>query len=145
MYIYILTNTVNGNQYVGQSVHDPLKTGGRVGQHLKLQDKECCAIHNAVKKYGRDAFDVEVIPYLGASQSALDAIERWQIDKRNTLRPNGYNIRTGGLGGRLSVETRQKIGESNKGKKRSVETREKMSELKKGKKRKSFHLKPFKR
>lgn len=39
MYIYILTNKMNGKQYVGQSINDPLKTGGRVYEHFRRSKK----------------------------------------------------------------------------------------------------------
>ena len=134
MYIYILTNGVNGKQYVGQSIHDPLGSAGRVKEHLSLRYKGCHVLHNALLKYGVESFEVEVIPYLGASQEALNAIEQWYIVKEKTLTPDGYNISSGGKsGGTASLETRRKLSEAHRGKEKSVEHREKIGNAHKGK------------
>ena len=142
MYIYIITNIADGHrQYVGQSLHDPMYSGGRVQKHLKLHSPKCPEIHNAVKEYGADNFDIEIIHYPGASQDAINAIEGWYIEKLKTQKPNGYNIRSGGARGKHAEETRQKIGEANKrqkGKKLSAETRQKISEANKGEKNPFF-------
>lgn len=141
MYIYILTNSVNGKKYIGQSINDPLWVHGRVPKHFSGKTKGCSAIHAAIKKYGKDVFDVEVIHYPGASIEALNAIEEWQIVKHGTLSPNGYNLKSGGGNGRYSLESRQKMSDSHKGKvawnkgvSPSVKSRQKMSESHKGKK-----------
>ena len=89
--IYIITNTKNGMQYVGQS-QDIEK---RVQQHLSGNSHNP-EIKRDIKRHGRHAFSTELIEYPGVSGKALDAIERWQILKRNTLTPAGYNATIGG-------------------------------------------------
>jgi hypothetical protein len=41
-----------------------------------------------------------------------------------TLSPDGYNLKEGGAGGKLSEETKRRIGDGNKGKIVSKETRQ---------------------
>ena len=105
--IYILTSP-SGKQYVGRDVNLP----SRAKEHLSSKSSQCRHIHRAIKKYGADAFDVEIIQYPGISDKALNAVERWKIRQLQTLAPKGYNLTEGGEGGKRSEETRQKISES---------------------------------
>ena len=106
--IYILTNTVDGMQYVGKDHNLP----SRVRDHLSGNAPNCRYIHRGIQKYGRDAFSVEIIQYPRISEDALNAVERWWIQRLKTLSPGGFNLTEGGEGGSPSEETRQKISES---------------------------------
>ena len=53
--IYCYTNKINGKKYVGQTIH-PEK---RKWEHSKAYDDSI--FHRAIRKYGFDAFDYEVI------------------------------------------------------------------------------------
>ena len=108
--IYILTNQVNGMQYVGKDSRLP----SRANQHLRGQEPSCPDIHGAIKEFGRDAFFVEIIPYPNISQEALNAVECWKIRQLQTLAPGGYNLTDGGEGSSHCEETRQKISEINR-------------------------------
>ena len=105
--IYILTSP-SGNQYVGRDRN----LSSRATQHLRGSAPHCRAIHDAIKKYGADAFSVEIIQYPGISHEALNAVERWKIRQLQTLAPGGYNLTEGGEGVIPSEETRQKFSES---------------------------------
>ena len=107
--IYILTNKINGMQYVGKDSRLP----SRANQHLRGQEPSCPDIHGAIKEFGRDAFSVEIIPYPNISQEALNAVECWKITQLHTLSPHGYNRTEGGEGSSHCEETRQKISEIN--------------------------------
>lgn len=139
--VYILTNRVNGKQYVGQS----WDIDRRLKEHLITERKGCPAVFYAIKKYGSAAFDVEIIEYLGISQEALNAVESWHINYRGTLTPNGYNLKTEGLGGKLSEETKHKISEANSGegnpffgKTLSIEHRQNLSDVLSGENHPNF-------
>ena len=105
--IYILTSP-SGKQYVGKDKILP----NRVRDHLSGNSLQCPAIHDAIQKYGRDAFSVEIIQYPGISHEALNAVERWKIRHLQTLSPSGYNLTEGGDGVIPSEETRQKMSEN---------------------------------
>ena len=107
--LYILTHKGTGEQYVGKDSRLP----SRPKEHLSGNAPECRHVHNAIQKYGRDAFSVEIIQYPGISDEALNAVERWKIRHLQTLSPGGFNLTEGGEGGNPSEETRQKISESN--------------------------------
>ena len=126
-YIYMIRNTVNGKAYIGQTIQ---KVEKRVNKHF--YESSCRALHNAIKKYGRDAFTVEILHEV--LDIFLDDFEVAEIKKHNTLVPNGYNLHSGGnVNTFVSDETRRKLSEANKGRKRSPETRRKLSEANKGK------------
>ena len=142
MYIYIITNKLNGKQYVGQQSHRKCrpdewvaKAGGRVYDHFRKHTKNNKALHRAINKYGKDNFTYEILDYQGASMDALNAIEKWKIAQLGTLSPNGYNLKSGGsYGGSPNEETRRKISESLKGYKHSDEAKENMRKSQLGRK-----------
>ena len=108
--IYILTNKVNGKQYVGLDSNLPC----RVNDHLAGKSL-CPAILNAIRKYGSESFDVEIIPYTGISRESLCAVEKWKIFQLGTMSPSGYNLTSGGDGGFFfSVCSKEKISRSNR-------------------------------
>lgn len=103
-------------------------------------------IKNAIKKYGRDKFTLEVL--LTSTQDYCYEMERKAIEAYNTLKPNGYNICTGGVGAigifgdkngmfgrKHSPETLEKMRQAKIGKKLSDETKAKMSASRTGQKR----------
>ena len=122
--IYKITNKLNGKVYIGQSVD--IDTRWR--QHINAKDNY--AIHNAIKKYGKENFKFEVL--LECPEDMLDVWERDVIALYDCISPNGYNLTEGGEGHHLSEETRLKMSEAKKGIHLSEETRLKMSESKKG-------------
>ena len=60
-YIYLITNNVNGNKYVGKT---ELSIEERWGQHIKDSKKEKCEIrplYRAIRKYGVENFSIKEI------------------------------------------------------------------------------------
>lgn len=135
-YIYLIKNTVNGKCYVGQTIHAPDK---RINRHLNCTSRGSSLLAKAVKKYGRDAFEFEILHEV--FDFALDALEVQEIKNHNSLSPNGYNLESGGNSNKtITPESRRKMSEAQKGntnakgKKRSAETCRKISEVQKGRK-----------
>ena len=83
-HIYLVTNIINGKQYVGQSTVNRNKVG-----HGK-------AITEAYKKYGKENFIYEKICSEINNRNTLNYIEKFWIKAFNTIAPNGYNIEAGG-------------------------------------------------
>lgn len=140
---YLVTNKLNGKQYVGQTV----TKHSRHGHGHAIQD--------AYKKYGHPMFSYEVLTEGNLNQKQLDCFEKFWIEVFDCLAPNGYNLEGGGrwgkyvyhapsLGKKASEETRKKMSESQKkrfsffevhpntGRKHSEATKAKMSESRKG-------------
>lgn len=138
MYIYVITNKCNGKQYVGQTKRKV--ANGRINAHFQSPEKSDKPLHRAIVKYGRANFCIEVIPYLGASSKALDAIEKWQIAKRNTLVPNGYNLTDGGDGGGIPGKVaRANLSKAMKGRIFTNEHKANLSRAQRGRKLSKEH------
>ena len=87
--IYCITNNINGMQYVGQS-KDAHK---RFKAHALAKDKTY--FHSAIRKYGIDNFDMEILEH---QTSNYNLLEQYWIETLDTIYPNGYNIAKGGAG-----------------------------------------------
>lgn len=137
--IYVITNTANGKQYVGQTRCGVVERWRKHWSRSETNSGACPALAAAIRKYGKDAFTIDVIHELplDAPQQEIDAAEQTAIRERGTLSPNGYNLEEGGKGGRPSAETRAKRSAALKGKPLSDEHRRKLSESQKGRKRTS--------
>lgn len=131
--IYLITNKVNGKGYTGQALDffsngRPNASIGRLKTHyadLERAKPGCPLLTAAMLKYGRDNFTLEVLIKCDADQ--LDYYERKFIAGYGTMAPHGYNLNTGGGGGRHhSEETRLKMGQLRLGKKHSEETKAKI-------------------
>lgn len=92
-FIYIITNTVNGKQYVGQTVQSINKRFDRHCQYYGSEAENRMAIKLAIHKYGRKNFTIEVLEQCDVE--LLNEREIYYIEKFNTYN-NGYNSTRGG-------------------------------------------------
>ena len=121
-HIYLVTNKINGKQYVGQTVENK-----RVGHGLLIKQ--------AYKKYGKENFIYEKICDEITDKQTLNYMERFWIKVMDSRIPNGYNIEEGGSDkGEMAESTRQKLKTINIGKTLSEETKKKISDSMKGSK-----------
>lgn len=106
-HIYLITNKQNNKRYIGQTLSHRKNRGkyrpfgyiGRFNDHMSealcnSKKKQCTYLNNAVRSYGKEAFQVELL--LVCSRQELDVQERKYIDDYGTLYPNGYNLTHGG-------------------------------------------------
>ena len=114
MRVYKITNKQNGKIYVGQTKGTLSK---RFSAHVSsaTRGSKASIIHNAIRKYGRDAFKIELLEECQSFEELDEAERRW-IAELNTVAPNGYNIEKGGFCNRapMSEETRAKLREVRK-------------------------------
>ena len=107
--IYLITNTVTGKQYVGQS----LGIRRRFVRHkraarLKLK-REAFYLHSSIEKHGVENFKFEVLVYAD-DRDYLNKLEQDAIAAFGTLSPKGYNLDTGGgVAKTISEQTRKKM------------------------------------
>lgn len=80
-YIYKATNKINGKSYVGQTVD----YRSRVWQHQRCYEKENCKFHDAIKEFGFDNFDWEILKTCENKKEA-DQSERYYIEYYNSYR-----------------------------------------------------------
>ena len=92
-YIYKATNRINGKAYVGQTNN----WRSRIWQHMRCYEKENCLFHDAIKKYGFDSFEWELLETCNDRKRAID-LEKYYIELYDTYK-NGYNENKGGVGG----------------------------------------------
>lgn len=128
MIIYLVTNNINGKQYVGKTT-----------RNVKIRFKEHCRstkgiLCKAIKKYGRKNFTVIEIDN-ATNMEELNKKEVFWIEEFNTLK-NGYNMAFGGEGGHTHTEeSRKRISNSLRGKILSKKHKDKISKANKGKKK----------
>lgn len=110
--VYKITNKLNGKAYVGITTKSIQE---RFDAHLNRATRERSAIQNAMKKYGKDNFEIVEID-TATTEVELFEKERFWIAHFNTFSENGYNLTEGGGGiVNMSQEIRAKISKSKTG------------------------------
>jgi group I intron endonuclease len=126
-WIYEISNIENGKIYIGQTTQHNVAT--RWSEHLKLSSDT--HLVRAFRSHGIDKFNFKIICEI--QNELLDGREIEEIEKRNCLSPNGYNIRSGGSRGKHSQESIEKIRVSHMGKRHTDETKDKLRQINMGK------------
>lgn len=87
--IYLIQNKTNGKCYVGQTISG-YKT--RWTQHCNKarKDGRKHVLHQAIAKYGKDAFTV--LKLLDIELSSADEYEQMYVDLYDCMVPSGYNM-----------------------------------------------------
>ena len=97
-FIYVITNDINGKQYVGKT-NDTIEN--RYEQHLRDRKKRKCEkrpLYSAMNKYGVEHFSIEELEECSSEEAPTR--EAYWIDKLNTYH-YGYNATRGGDGKQL--------------------------------------------
>lgn len=95
--IYKITNKINGKVYIGQT-RQTIKA--RFNRHIQRALNEPhydYALCNAMRKYGIESFEIELVEKVN-DESELNDREIYWIDYFNSVSPNGYNMTYGGGG-----------------------------------------------
>lgn len=107
-FIYCATNRINGKKYVGYT--DDFER--RKNQHLWEAERDPqWHFHRAIAKYGKDAFDWQILEESNDQEYALHVLEELHIRQQNShaYDGHGYNYSYGGNGaGRPVTEERKK-------------------------------------
>jgi len=131
MFLYVITNLVNGKRYVGITID----VERRWQEHRS--GRGSLLVSRAITKYGIDNIKFEVI--CKATEDYTKEMEIKFIHSLNTMQPNGYNLTGGGegtLGRKYSDVTRKKLRDNHQGftgQSHSDATKRKMSEAHNGK------------
>ena len=112
MYIYKITNNINGKIYIGQTTRSVEE---RWSNHCSASSK-CHAIKNAIDKYGKENFICSILTQC-SDKNSLDYWEKYYINLYDSYL-NGYNCsyNPGGffLGQNHSEDSRKKISSTMK-------------------------------
>lgn len=103
MCIYLITNLVNDNKYVGQAknlIHRFLAESrwGHYGAYMSYCESNQNNIHlyNAFRKYGCENFELTILEHELQDEEQLDEREIYWISYYNTFEGPGYNLVPGG-------------------------------------------------
>lgn len=107
----MLKNKMNGKIYIGQTFR-PIQT--RLEEHRTGKSSGCVAIYNAIKFHGWENFDKD---WYECPDEDLNFDEELLVREMGTLSPDGYNLKEGGGGGKMSMESKQKMSEAQRGEK----------------------------
>ena len=135
MFIYLITNKINGKRYIGQT-SAPIER--RWSQHRsEAKTGSNTRLYNAIRKYGEDNFEIEPLAIVRIREE-INLYEKYLISLFDLRNPdNGYNIAEGGDGigsGYIhDDESRRKNSEAHKGFVVPLERRIKISKSMKGK------------
>lgn len=106
MYVYCITNKINGKQYIG--ITNDYKR--RWANHIAYQAPEReQVVHRAIKKYGKENFDFQIL-FSNLTVEEASAKEIELIENMRTRVPNGYNVAAGGMSSPTGI---QKFGADN--------------------------------
>ncbi len=98
-FIYLITNKLNGKRYVGQSIQNlELRWKNHIEQAYYKKVKSYESLHAAIRKYGKNSFEINIIDE-GVAKNDLRSKERFWIKELDTMVPKGYNISKGGESG----------------------------------------------
>jgi group I intron endonuclease len=88
MFIYKITNKINGKVYIGQTINN---INDRFRRHINDSNNNILDTHfaRAIKKYGEENFYIEKIDEAN-SQEELTLKEKYWIDEYDSIN-NGYN------------------------------------------------------
>jgi group I intron endonuclease len=127
MFVYCITNSVNGKVYVGVTAR---RIKQRFQEHLKHARRLNTALGRAIIKYGEKQFSIRLL----ATASSLEELGELEIEfiarLDATSRHRGYNIAPGGptqFGVRRTEATKAKLRTLALGKTHSLASRAKMS------------------
>ena len=123
MIIYKITNLINNKIYIGQTTQ-PLNCRWNDHCHSKRKNN---AITNAIRKYGKDNFSIEVLATVYKTDD-LNRLEKFYIEEFNSLAPKGYNLKTGGQDhNRYTDESKKKMSSARIGTTMPIDVRKKIS------------------
>jgi group I intron endonuclease len=128
-YVYETLNTRTGKSYIGmRQTSKPIDKDFYLGSGILF--------NKVLKKYGVKNFK-KIILYIGDSRKDISDKEIFWIKTKNTIRPYGYNLSSGGEGGNLGSIVNKKISIASKkriqrGGYFSEETKNKLRDRRKG-------------
>lgn len=106
--VYVINCVPTNKNYVGQTTWELTARWQQHLHHARYGRK--CALHNAIRKYGADAFTIEELEACPIEQ--LDVRESYWIARlKSHVHELGYNRTFGGQRGKLTDTVKQQLSE----------------------------------
>lgn len=130
--IYAIVNSVTTDMYVGSAVNVNRRWAVHLS-NLRKGSHHCEHLQNAYRKYGADAFDWEIVEFVGRREDLISREQSWI----NFFRPtyNKRKIANSCLGLKRSPQARENMRNAQIGRKQSIDTIAKRSAALRGKAR----------
>jgi group I intron endonuclease len=109
MHIYKFTHIDTGRSYIGQTIQDPNQRRLEHISDSRHTSKEY-HFHNAIRKYGIDAFTFDVID-TAVTLEQLNLLEEKYVAQYDSIN-NGFNIRQAGGNKLHSEQSKQRMSEA---------------------------------
>lgn len=96
-YIYAVTNLINGKKYVGRTSNPE----ARFARHkLDARNGSDLVFHMAIRKYGEDSFEMEIIDKCESVEEAIELEKKFISELKTHIHESsgGYNMTSGGDG-----------------------------------------------
>lgn len=135
MCIYQIKHIASNKKYVGQTTRT---IKARWADHCRTHSG-CEKLSRAIKKYGKEAFEITVIEICETIDQLNEREVHW-IKELNSI-THGYNLNTGGRNFTMSEETKSKMSLSKKGKLHTPEHTKRISIALTGKPKSEKHRK----
>lgn len=107
--VYIITNTLNGKQYVGKTIHTAEKRWQEHQNESLLERSKDRPLYAALRKYPINVFSVETYATNLTDKEATE-LEVKLIEKLNSFK-NGYNATVGGDGRAYRLTDKEEVDE----------------------------------
>ncbi len=138
---YLVTCRVTGKRYIGITSGDVAQRWKHHVYYSQRERSRASALGAAIRKYGADAFSVEVI-CCARGLDDIKAVEAVLIQQWATFAPGGYNLTLGGqgrFGFKPSRESVEQSAAKHRGKPCHINTRAAASRFHLGKKKSVQH------
>jgi group I intron endonuclease len=111
MFIYKITNKINGKIYIGKTIKPIEKRWKCHRQQSKRKGKCQSHLYSAIRKYGENNFILSLVEECCSEYG--NTREQYWIKFYNSTNPSiGYNLTIGGDGGIVSEECKKKISDT---------------------------------
>ena len=115
-YIYLITNSVNGKVYIGQTNDLNVRWKSHKRAALMPESPDKMVISRAITKHGVSNFTFKELDVC-ETQDQVNILEDQYIEKYDSTNPEkGYNVKRGGFNAPIPEAIRKKISESSMGK-----------------------------
>ena len=111
-FVYQTKNNINGKTYIGVHCNNVMNDG-YIGSGIRRQSStrySDTAFSNAVKKYGYENFEVEILAFFDSSEEAYEE-ESYLVNESWVNSKDNYNTSIGGRYSRMSEAGKKRVSE----------------------------------